>query len=796
MHLRTFLVVLCLLGSSPAALAANLGLIDGTVHDYEDKPLAGTRVQLLSRDGRTVVDEHRTDATGHFSFEQVPFGSYRIRAFAPDGRSEDQDLRVASGDVVVAQIFLPLAGQAVEIVAERPKAPAPAKTAASESTLERENIEELPRGDTASVNEILATQPGFVYDALGNLYARGNHANVQYQIDGVPLPDSASGLFGGFLSSNLIDSMEILTGGLGAEYGDRLAAVVNLNSRRPSLQGEGQLELSAGSYSTVNPSGIYGKRVGDVSFLAGGSYRTTARALDPAVFEDLSHAGGDEERVFARLDYDVGDRTHVSALAAYAHNFYRLPIDTSVKPLDPSLPDGGRAPDQYGNPPAPYFPAGTNQTENEHDAFALLSLRHDFAPQASFRASISYRHSYGFLFGDAQQALGPTQDQCTSDAGGSTTCATASDVGRTADHVVAYVEQLLRVGERHVLKAGAQVDQLFGSTSYTSYTRNDALQGPDPALTASGVDDARATTAGAFLEDRASFGDLVVNAGVRVDLQHVAFVGSGTSLTNWGFGPRVGVAYSLGPSTVAHAFAGLLWQPPPVLDAPAAARILGLLQPGQSVAYDLVPEQDRYAELGIEARVVPELLLKLTAWGRLADHQLDDVGVGNTNLVSPYNFREGKAGGIEAGAVAVFGELRGFANATLERAFGRGIESARYLFGPDDLANEGWQILDHVQTWTVNAGATLRHGFSQASALLDYGSGLRTGPSNDEHVPGHVRIDLSASHQLWSAPLHPTFSIDLVNVFDAHYAYRIANGFNGSHWAPGRSVFARVRTEF
>ena len=56
------------------ALAANLGLIDGTVHDYEDKPVTGTKVQLLSKDGRRTLDEHVTDENGHFEFEQVPFG--------------------------------------------------------------------------------------------------------------------------------------------------------------------------------------------------------------------------------------------------------------------------------------------------------------------------------------------------------------------------------------------------------------------------------------------------------------------------------------------------------------------------------------------------------------------------------------------------------------------------------------------------------------------------------------------------------------------------------------------------
>jgi outer membrane receptor for ferrienterochelin and colicins len=778
------------------ALAANLGLVDGTVHDYEDKPVIGTKVQLLSKDGRRLLDEHVTDENGHFEFEQVSFGTYRVRAFAPDGRSEEETVRVSSGDVVVVQIFLPLQGQTVDIVADRPKAPAPTRTGGSESTLERENIEELPRGDTASVNEILATQPGFVLDALGNLFVRGNHANIQYQMDGVPLPDSVSGLFGGFLSPKMIDSMEVLTGGLGAEYGDRLAAVVNLNSRKPSPQGEGELELQGGSYSTLNPSGFYGRKLGAVSLFAGGSYRTTSRALDPAVFGDLSHSGGDEERGFVRVDYDAGDTSHVSALGAYAHNFYRLPIDVSVPPLDPGAPDGGRTPDRFGNPPAPFFPHDTNQTENERDVFALLSVRHDFDPRTSLRAAMSYRHSVGSLFGDSQHALGPAQDPCSTDDQGNTSCASTSDVGRTADHVLGFVEQLFRFGENHVFKAGAQVDQLFGSTRYTSYTRSDALRGPDPSLTVTGTDDSRATTAGAYVEDRATFGPVVVNAGVRFDLQHVAFPASGSSSNDVAIGPRVGVAWSLGQATVVHAFGGLLWQPPPVLDAPAAARILGVVQPGQVVPYDLVPEQDRYAEIGIESRVVPELLLKLTGWGRLSKHQLDDIGVGNTNLVSPYNFREGRAGGIEAGAVAVLGDVRAFANVSLERALGRGIESAQYLFSPDDLANGSWQILDHVQTWTANAGTTYKRTFSQLSALLEYGSGLRTGPANDQHVPDHVRVDLSASHQFYGAPLRPMIAIDLVNAFDAHYAYRIANGFNGSHWAPGRSLFARLRTEF
>lgn len=772
-----------------AASAANLGIVDGTVRDYSG-PVANARV-LLSRDGRRV-DEHTTSADGHFEFEQVPFGNYQLTATGAEGRTQARDIRVASGEVVQVELILAAAGEEITVSAPRARAPAPAKTPASTSTLEREEIKNLPRGETVSVNEILATQPGFVYDAMGNLFARGNHANIQYQIDGVPLPDSVSGLFGGFLSPRFVENMEVITGGLSAEYGERLAAVVNLNSRRPPDEGEGQIELMGGSYQTLNPTAFYGRKLGALSVLAGGSWRTTQRALDPNVFDDVSHDGGDEERAFLKLDYDVSDQTHWSLLGSFAHNFYQLPIDISVPQYDPSQPNGGRVPDPYGNLPAPFFPRDTNQTENERDAFALLSFRHDFDPRASFRAAATYRHSSGFLFGDAQRALGPTADPCVDGS-----CASTSDVNRAGDHAGLDLEQLLRLGEDHVVKVGAQLDQLFGSTAYTSYTRSDSLQAPDPALTVQGTDTSRATTGGVYAQDRITFGALVVDAGVRFDFQRVAFIGTPDRTTQVGFGPRLGLAYALGPGTVAHAYAGLLWQPPPVLDAAAAARILGVVPPDQRISYDLLPEKDRYAEVGIESRVLPVLSLKLTGWGKLAHDQLDDVGVGSTNLVSPYNFRDGRAAGLEGGATLVVGSrFNAFANASLERAEGRGIETAQYLFGPSDLANGGWQILDHVQTWTANAGGTLKDEHSRLSGLVEYGSGLRTGAGNDQHVPGHVRVDLTLSHEFHDAPARPTVAFDVLNAFDARYAYRIANGFNGSHWAPGRSVYLRVSSVF
>lgn len=616
---------------------------------------------------------------------------------------------------------------------------------------------------------------------MGNLYARGNHANIQYQLDGIPLPDSASGLFGGFLAPQLIENMEVITGGLGAEYGDRLAAVVNMNGRQPSEQGEGELSLTYGSYNTLNPSALYGRKVGKLSYTVGGSFKESTRALDPPVLSPILHDVGDEERAYARLVYDFDDRNHLTVLGTFAHNFYQIPLDPTAEPSPPP-----NQTDQFGNPPPPYLPLDTNETENERDFLALTSYRHDFGEESSLRVGFYFRHSYGFLFGDALHALGPTQ----------VPGAMASDVGRLANHVGGTAEYMLKLGSSNILRMGGQFDELIGSTSYASYTRGSS-PGPDPTQTVGGSDNATSSTGGIYLTDRASYGGFVVNAGFRTDFQNVAFRGTPDYSTQIGYGPRIGVAYSFTENTVVHCFFGLQWMPPPVLDTAAAARILNVATPGQTILYDLKPEHDRYAEIGFESRPIPQLSMKATAYGKLSVDQLDDTGVGNTNLVSPYNYREGRAGGIELGTVAVLStKFSAFGNVVLSKAEGLGISSATYLFSSADVNNASWQVLDHSQLWTANVGANVHDRGTQLAVLVNYASGLRTGPRNDRTVPGHTVTDLTLSHQWDFGAFRPTLALDVVNLFDAHYAYRISNGFNGSHYGEGRSIYLRLNTAF
>ena len=51
-----------------------------------------------------------------------------------------------------------------------------------------EALETIPQGENAPLNQVLLQMPGVAQDSFGQLHVRGEHANVQFRINGVELP--------------------------------------------------------------------------------------------------------------------------------------------------------------------------------------------------------------------------------------------------------------------------------------------------------------------------------------------------------------------------------------------------------------------------------------------------------------------------------------------------------------------------------------------------------------------------------------------------------------------------------
>ena len=116
-----------------------------------------------------------------------------------------------------------------------------------------QSILERPKGASPSraIKSIVATAPGFVTDDNGRMHPRGSESQVQYVVDGIPVTDNMSAIFSTSLDARTLRTVEVLTGGIPAEFGDKLAGVINVNTRS-GLEGptQGGLSFSGGSFST------------------------------------------------------------------------------------------------------------------------------------------------------------------------------------------------------------------------------------------------------------------------------------------------------------------------------------------------------------------------------------------------------------------------------------------------------------------------------------------------------------------------------------------------------------------
>ncbi len=89
------------------------------------------------------------------------------------------------------------------------------------------------------------------------LHVRNDHANVQFRINGVMLPDGVTG-FGSVLDTELIGSISLITGALPAEYGLRTTGLLDITTRTDIFNNSGSISYYGGSRGTIEPSFEYG----------------------------------------------------------------------------------------------------------------------------------------------------------------------------------------------------------------------------------------------------------------------------------------------------------------------------------------------------------------------------------------------------------------------------------------------------------------------------------------------------------------------------------------------------------
>ena len=93
-----------------------------------------------------------------------------------------------------------------------------------------EALKTIPQGENAPLNQVLLQAPGVAQDSFGQIHLRGEHANVQYRLNGVELPEGLS-VFGQAIAGRFARGLSLITGALPAQYGFQTAGVLDIQTK-------------------------------------------------------------------------------------------------------------------------------------------------------------------------------------------------------------------------------------------------------------------------------------------------------------------------------------------------------------------------------------------------------------------------------------------------------------------------------------------------------------------------------------------------------------------------------------
>ena len=265
--------------------------------------------------------------------------------------------------------------------------------------------------------------------------------------------------------------------------------------------------------------------------------------------------------------------------------------------------------------------------------------------------------------------------------------------------------------------------------------------------------------AGLYVQDEWRItNQLTLNAGLRFD-QMWQYVDANQ------LSPRFNVVYKPLDGTTLHAgYARYFTPPPQAIAAPAniAPFANTTAQPDTFQQSPVLPERAHYFDAGIVQRITPQLEVGLDAYYKISRDLLDDGQFGAALILSGFNYEKAYNSGVELSATYKDGNFSAYGNLAWARQVATNIVSNQYLFGADELAYIASNYIntDHAQQWTGSAGASYLWHDTRFSASMVYGSGLRSGFANTDHVAAlrhgqyrHLARDQAARRQAGHGPL-------------------------------------------
>lgn len=216
-------------------------VLQGKVIDYETgEPLIAANVAVYS-DGLLVAGDV-TDYEGSFRIPVDP-GTYEVEAsYLGYQTMRLTDVVMVAGKILVLDFKLKREGvvlKAVEVKSNKPPIIDKGNTTTGR-TLTAETIQNLP---SRGVNTIVTLTAGATSQDGGSINIKGSRSEqTVYYLDDIRVTSAS------MIPSTEIDQLQVLTGGIGAEYGDLTGGVIAVTSKGPRGKFKGGLELETSQF--------------------------------------------------------------------------------------------------------------------------------------------------------------------------------------------------------------------------------------------------------------------------------------------------------------------------------------------------------------------------------------------------------------------------------------------------------------------------------------------------------------------------------------------------------------------
>ena len=718
--------VICVLAVNVVCASAQVeGVIRGQVVAAADgSALVAAPVTLRSHDPGEP-SQTSADSAGRFVFIDVRPGEYLLSARADGFATRELRLVVAPREVRSVTLALDVARVAVTVDVTADTS-LPSTHSPSSTLLTPERLDQLPLAQRTNLPDAIVTAaPGMIRGHDDFVHIRGHEVALNPSINGVQFWENAHSVFSPGLGVDYIESINVMTGGFSAEYGNRFGGILDVVTKSGStMRNRGSVTVGVGTAQRHNLGVEFGGQRDRLAYYVNVSGFTSDRFLSPPSPRSI-HNTGRGVRSFGRVDVRASDRDDLILVVTGDGVNFELPMEERDERLRPNFKNLQRARSQS----------------------AVLSWNHVRSSNLVIQSAAYQRWSTVRQLPESVDQYGAQTD------------------AERALHTFGVKSDLTRVAGRHALKGGVDLVLLrpreelsYLNQPWITFTHlpeiNEShvhFRGPDlgagvprPVVFSGSETGGQASM---YVQDKVQLtSSLTVDLGVRFDRYGLVISESQVS-------PRVNAAYRLPAGTVLFGSYNHFFVPPPIENLLAGSA--GLTRFVSEVGRPLPPlraiKEDQF-EAGLSHPIPGTGSVGITGYYRLSDDPPHTSILPDSRFYTYASFDKGRTYGMEVKAnvprIGNYG-LSAYLNYALGRVWFYNPIAAGFTTEAAHLNEVSRFLAPMDQTHTATAGLSYHDVETGlwAAVSAEYGSGTPGGHGDGghEHADGEAHEHASGT---------------------------------------------------